>query len=346
MSFRYIGSKARLVNKLCEFIGNPNSKDSFFVDAFCGTGSVAEAAAELGWNIRINDILHSAVITAEARLLSTNQVSFEQLGGYKKTIEKLNSAPLKPAFIWKAYSPASKEFYGIERRYFSVENAIKIDSIRYLIKQWTDASIISSVEERLLIADLFKALNKIANIAGTFGCFLSKWTPQSRGTLNLECRQLKNHNIKIEISTADAFSVKNERSDLVYLDPPYTKRQYASYYHILETIAIGDEPIIEGTSGLRPWKDKAYEFCYKRKALPTLGNLVSQIQAERVLVSYSNDGHIKMNEMIDVFNNIGKVKVDSLGEISRYGPNKKALESNSNVNEFLVEIIKQSYTIE
>ncbi len=346
MSFRYIGSKARLVEKLREFIGEPNCKDSFFVDAFCGTGSVAEAAADLGWNIRINDILHSAVITAEARLISNNQVTFEQLGGYTKAIEKLNAAPLKSGFIWKAYSPASKEIYGIERRYFSEENAIKIDSIRHLIKQWADASIINSVEERLLIADLFKALNKIANIAGTFGCFLSKWTPQAKGSINLECRQLKNYNIKIEVSTADVFSVKTEHSDLVYLDPPYTKRQYASYYHILETIAIGDEPVIEGTSGLRPWKDKASAFCYKRKALPTLGNLVSQIRSERVLVSYSNDGHIKMNEMIDVFSDIGKVKVDSLGEISRYGPNKKPLESNSNVNEFLVEIIKQSYTIE
>ena len=34
--------------------------------------------------------------------------------------------------------------------------------------------------------------------------------------------------------------------DAVYADPPYTKRQYAAYYHILETIAAGDRPLISG----------------------------------------------------------------------------------------------------
>ncbi|EAM6500229.1 DNA adenine methylase [Klebsiella pneumoniae] len=340
MSFRYIGSKARLVDQLGEFIGKPYSKESYFIDAFCGTGSVAEAAAELGWNIRINDILYSAVITSEARLMSIHQVSFENLGGYDKAIEKLNAVVLEPGFVWRAYSPASLKFYGVERKYFSEENAIKIDSVRRQIKEWRDASTISHTEERLLIADLLKALNRIANIAGTFGCFLSKWTPQSKGYLKLECRKLKNYNIKIDVSIGDVFSVKNKAYDLVYLDPPYTKRQYASYYHILETIAFGDEPIIEGVSGLRPWKDKASAFCYKRKALITLSNLVSEIQAKKVLVSYSNDGHIKMDEMIAAFNNLGMVKVSSLGEINRYEPNKKPLKSISNVNEFLVEIEK------
>lgn len=32
------------------------------------------------------------------------------------------------------------------------------------------------MEANLLIADLFGALNRVANIAGTFGCLLSKWT--------------------------------------------------------------------------------------------------------------------------------------------------------------------------
>jgi hypothetical protein len=34
MSFRYIGSKARLVDQLGEFIGKPYSKESYFIDAF------------------------------------------------------------------------------------------------------------------------------------------------------------------------------------------------------------------------------------------------------------------------------------------------------------------------
>ena len=41
------------------------------------------------------------------------------------------------------------------------------------------------------------------------------------------------------------FSLKVSPGDTVYLDPPYTKRQYASYYHIPETIAYHDEPKVE-----------------------------------------------------------------------------------------------------
>ncbi|MFR7732930.1 MAG: DNA adenine methylase [Collinsella sp.] len=35
---------------------------------------------------------------------------------------------------------------------------------------------------------------------------------------------------------------------IVYLDPPYTKRQCASYCHIPETIAYHDEPAVEGVA--------------------------------------------------------------------------------------------------
>jgi adenine-specific DNA-methyltransferase len=31
------------------------------------------------------------------------------------------------------------------------------------------------MEERLLLADLLAATNRVANIAGTYGCFLSHW---------------------------------------------------------------------------------------------------------------------------------------------------------------------------
>ncbi|MCZ5120468.1 DNA adenine methylase [Escherichia coli] len=35
---------------------------------------------------------------------------------------------------------------------------------------------------------------------------------------------------------------KQIQCDLCYIDPPYMKRQYAANYHILETLARGDEP--------------------------------------------------------------------------------------------------------
>ena len=339
MSFRYIGSKARLIEQIATFIGSPKHNDGFFIDAFCGTGVVAEAAANLGWDVRINDHLQSAVISTGARLISTEQAKFSYHGGYSNAIDQLNSVPLKEGFLWRAYSPASFDLCGIERRYFTEKNAQKIDAIRAQINNWKEAGSITDIEERLLIADLFAALNRVANIAGTFGCFLSKWTKQSEEDLALRCRVLKNTNVNVEVTVGDVFEVPNTYHDLVYLDPPYTKRQYASYYHILETVAMGDEPEVEGVAGLRSWKSLASDFCYKARALKTLSNLLYSINAKKVLLSYSSEGHISMQDMeSELSREFAKYSIHPLGRIGRYRPNKVASSRGSDVHEFLIVI--------
>jgi len=310
------------------------------VDAFCGTGVVAEAAAELGWNVRINDHLHSAVISAGARLISTEQAAFKKLGGYEKAISKLNGVRPLEGFITRAYSPVSLDDCGIERRYFTTQSASRIDGIRAQITEWASSGAISEAEERLLIADLFGALNRVANIAGTFGCFLSKWTAQSQDELVMRPRALKTKSVAVEASVGDVFDVVNGPKDLVYLDPPYTKRQYASYYHILETVALADEPVVEGVAGLRPWKALASDFCYKTRALKTLVKLVQGLHSEKVLLSYSSEGHISMLDMKIELSKIGASTMHPLGAIGRYRPNRVASSTASDVNEYLVVVEK------
>lgn len=153
-------------------------------------------------------------------------------------------------------------------------------------------------------------------------------------------RELKSTNVLVEASVGDVFNVVNQLQDLVYLDPPYTKRQYASYYHILETVALGDEPEVEGVAGLRPWKDRASDFCYKSRALKTLSRLVQSLKASKVLLSYSSEGHISMEGMNEELSKIGKFTMHPLGSVGRYRPNKVASKSASDVNEFLVMIEK------
>lgn len=335
MSFRYIGSKSRLIGQIREHIGSP-VEGATFVDAFCGTGVVAEAAASLGWNVAINDHLQSAVISAGARLVSGEQARFKKLGGYSSAINILNAAGPEQGFIWQTYSPASVEFCGIERRYFTQENAARIDAIRQLIREWSEDGSINVLEEQLLIADLFGALNRVANIAGTFGCFLSKWTKQSQKEIDLRCRTLRSTSVRVNASVGDVFDVPSNPQDVVYLDPPYTKRQYASYYHILETVALGDSPVVEGVGGLRPWKSLASDFCYKARALKTLSRLITGIKAQRVLLSYSSEGHICMADMKAELSKIGESTMYPLGKIGRYRPNKVASSTAAEVNEYLV----------
>lgn len=334
MTFRYIGSKSRLVEQIKCQIGPQTG--GFFVDAFCGTGVVAEAAAELGWPVRLNDNLSSAVISASARLIAKKQATFSKIGGYDKALAKLNALPPEEGFVWRSYSPASFDLCGIERRYFTEANGGRIDAMRAQIACWRGTGKIDETEERLLIADLFSALNRVANIAGTFGCFLSKWTPQAQGSIALRPRALKEKSTTVETCIGDVFDVKVGDEDVVYLDPPYTKRQYASYYHILETVALGDAPLVEGVAGLRPWKDRASDFCYKTRALTTLTRLISGLDASRILLSYSGEGHIAIDDLKSALAAIGPSKLHPLGDIGRYRPNVTASDGGANVSEYLV----------
>lgn len=344
MTFRYIGSKARLAEHLVKFIGSPVNPQARFVDAFCGTGVVAKVAADLGWPIWLNDSLISAGIIAGARLVSREQVNFKRLGGHAKVIATLNVLAPREGFIWREYSPASIKFMGIERRYFTQENAGRIDAIRSQIQKWKDTGDLTDTEERLLIAELLSATNRVANIAGTYGCFLSKWTRQAESTLVLHPSKLNAKKTEVIVTNDDVANLQVLPEDLVYLDPPYTKRQYASYYHILETISIGDEPVVEGVAGLRPWRNKASDYCYKVRALKALSNLISNISANRILLSYSEEGHVPIDDLHKNLQQLGHVSTHILTEIGRYRPNKIASATNSSVNEYLIVIEKFSGT--
>ena len=335
VSLRYIGSKARVVGEIGAVLG-PWSGRGRFVDAFCGTGIVAREAANLGWPLVINDHLTSSVAMAVAQVLGDDDVRFLRAGGYTAAVAKLNSLVGIPGFVWREYSPASAAS-GVERRYFTEANASRIDAIRARIRDWLEAGLITMPEAQLLIADLLCAANGVANIAGTYGCFMRHWNSNAIRDLRLDARVLPSRSTTFEASCRDVFDVDVNEDDTVYLDPPYTKRQYAAYYHVLETIAEGDEPCVGGITGLRPWEHKASLFCYKTQALEALVRLLANLEARRVLVSYSDEGFIQLDELKERLAGFGWLHEHRLGTIGRYRPNGQAAANGSSVSEYLLD---------
>ena len=223
-----IGSKARLIPEIERFLSPPSRSDGFFVDLFCGTGVVAASAAKHGWKVRLNDHLSCAVTLSAARIASERDCRFRSLGGYSAAVERLNSLQARAGFIASQYSPLSFEKVGIERRYFTTGNASKIDAVRTQIRRWSVAGKITPLEEQLLLADLILGANRVANIAGTYGCFLREWLPQALEPLHIVPRLLLRTRVEKQIFSRDARDVPVDPEDLVYIDPPYTKRQYAA----------------------------------------------------------------------------------------------------------------------
>ena len=331
---RYIGSKARVVKQILDIAGPPNG--GCFFDVFSGTGVVSQQAAIRGWGVCANDHLLSSSILTTAQLLSCNDVSFASLGGYAATIRKLNNISPRSGFIYAEYTPSGKSRSGHERRYFTTENGRRIDGMRAQIEDWDRSGKLTANERALLLADLFEATNRVANIAGTYGCFLRHWTKAAQRRLLLSPRSLLTKPAGFQVSCKDAFELTAHPNDLAYLDPPYTKRQYAAYYHILETIAAGDSPSVSGVTGLRSWANKSSPFCFKKRALGALSSLTTRLGPKRVLISYSSEGHVALSELKQSLEEHGEVTIHEVADIGRYRPNQKALRLPT-VTEYVLE---------
>ena len=157
------------------------------------------------------------------------------------------------------------------------------------------------------------------------------------------CSDLFTKPVGYESSCRDVFELECYPDDYVYIDPPYTKRQYASYYHLLETIAQEDEPTVEGVAGLRPWEQDASVFCYKLKAQTALLKLLNQITAEKVILSYSDAGHANITTLETELKQTGSVEVINLQRIGSYRPNQTAVKRKSQVDEYLIVYTKGNH---
>lgn len=60
------------------------------------------------------------------------------------------------------------------------------------------------------MSTLIYAVNNIANTAGTYGCFLSKWKRQAQKTMNIKPLDLRNSPVDFFVSTSDVFNVKSK----------------------------------------------------------------------------------------------------------------------------------------
>ena len=124
-------------------------------------------------------------------------------------------------------------------------------------------------------------------------------------------------------------------ADLCYIDPPYMKRQYAANYHILETIARGDFPDAIGKSGLRDWWDQHSKLCTKTRGIQSFEKIIGEMQCDKILISYSEDGLFKLDELEECFCKFGNVEVIKI-DYNRFRSNNSKLPKN--LKEYLISI--------
>jgi len=329
MSLRYIGNKTRLTDWIVGEIVRVLPAGSSIADPMCGTASVSAALARAGYSVTAADALTFPVIHARTRLLAKQAPAFKALGGYDKALEWMRSTTPVDGYFFHEFGEAGRPANGrAPRLYFSATNAAQIDGIRDGIRKLATSDAITEVEHSVLLHHLILATNKVANISGTYGYFLRKLSrpalqPLTFDPIEFECTP--GHHAVFQGPVEKHASTL--RVDGVYLDPPYTKRQYAGNYHVLETLACEDEPVAAGDGGLRPWTDQASAFCYRRSAAQAFRETLKRLKVPHVFISYSEDGQVQEDELFSILSEFGKVTLHEQPHV-RYRSNDRVKDGS------------------
>ena len=107
--------------------------------------------------------------------------------------------------------------------------------------------------------------------------------------------------------------VREISGDIAYIDPPYTVTQYVSAYHMLETLTKYDAPAITGVGGKRGRNGQNSLYAQRTKAKFIFEDLFRQINFEHILISYSNQGLVPLDELCELASHFaidGKVQIN------------------------------------
>ncbi len=187
-----------------------------------------------------------------------------------------------------------------------------IESINNDYKKYFLAPLLSEASVHSNTSGVFKGFykNKETGI-GQFGGSNSDALIRIKGEITLPFPIFSNFSCDSIVYNGDSNEIiKNAQEvDLAYLDPPYNQHPYGSNYFMLNLILENEYPEnMSNVSGIPGnWNRSAYNK--KQFALNSLTELVSNIKAKYVLISFSSEGFITLDEMKNVLQKIGKLEI-------------------------------------
>ncbi|MBU4579477.1 DNA adenine methylase [Patescibacteria group bacterium] len=344
---RFIGCKENLLGFIETFVKQKDIRGNTFCDLFAGTGSVAKHFKKLGYKIISSDLLYFSYVLQKVYIEQNQYPKFAKLLKHlkinpveetlfisdsqsaKEIIKYLNNLEGVEGFIYKNYSPEGTQGQTNPRKYFTGDNAKRIDAIREKIEEWKKSNLLNEQEYFFLLGALIEAVPFVANISGTYSAFLKEWDKRAFKKLTLKVPEIIKSDETHKVFNINGLNVfdRIKGIDILYLDPPYNERQYAPNYHILETIAKWDKPKIKGITGMRTYEDQKSEFCNSKSGIKALGEIIKKSDFKHLILSYNDDGIMPENEILKLFNNAGKTEVAEQ-DYQRYKSNSNGDQKN------------------
>ena len=293
---KYIGSKRVLVPLITELITAIRPR-STVVDLFSGTARVGQGLKAAGHRVRSNDLNRYAATLATCYV----QADDDRRSEVAAWVDRLNQIPGIPGYFTRTFCE--------EARFFQPANGARVDAIRDAI----EAAALDAELKAILLVSLMEAADRVDSTTGVQMAYLKQWAARAHNPLQLRVPVLLPQAPagKGSVTCADARDAARQLTGHIgYLDPPYNQHKYLGNYHIWETLVRWDQPEAYGKARKRvDCKARKSPFNSRRGIHDALRSVVRDLDVETLVVSFSDEGYISHDEMVELLSTRGPVQV-------------------------------------
>lgn len=320
----YIGNKRSLLHTIGEAVSQVRKrlgKDKLKVlDAFAGSGAVSRFLKQHAELLISNDLERYAKVIGECYLSNRSAIDFDSLREHHDRVAAAaESLPVRDGFIRRLYAPLRDDsIMPGERVFYTVDNAMRIDSMRHVLDSVPKACysllmapLLSRASVHTNTSGVFKGFYKDERGVGQFGGSNRDALSRILAKIELPLPVLSRFECAVDIRQQDANELVRSLGglDLAYFDPPYNQHPYGSNYFMLNLIVDNKEPKeISRISGIaQGWNRSNYNK--NGGAREALADLVEHTDASHLLISYNSEGFISRDELDELLGRYGRVEV-------------------------------------
>jgi adenine-specific DNA-methyltransferase len=335
----YIGNKRKLLPLIGDAIEATGLVGGTFVDFFTGSTVVARFAKTLGFKVLANDWEPYSFEIANGTVALNQRPSFDALGGPAAVFEALNGVTPVDDYVSRHLCPKDDDNPDVEneRMFFTHANGSRIDAMRELVRAWENEGLLDRFELSYILAAMAYSVSYVSNTSGVFKGFHNGWGGRTGTALyrilsEIELREpVLLDNGQLNLATReDAASLAprigellGASPDIVYLDPPYNQHPYGTNYHVLNTAVLWDKPplnpriVVNGkptdkAAIRKDWRtERRSHYNHAKQAPAALAALVDSIDARWLLMSYSTDGNIPLEDVLRALGSRGSLQIFS-----------------------------------
>lgn len=352
----YIGNKRSLLPQINEVLWRlreqQDGRKLRTGDLFAGSGAVSRLLKQHSEFTVANDLETYSRILSQCYLCNEEDYPRDACAQALVRLEDSLKTPVE-GILSANYAPKDDAcIQPGERVFYTRSNALRIDTYRAAIAR--EAAEV----QPFLLAPLLYAASVHTNTGGVFkgfykdsGTGLGKFGGNGEnalsrilGTVAVQPPVLSAFSCPAQIYQEDANRLVRHLPplDLVYLDPPYNQHPYGSNYFMLNVIAENELPgPLSRISGIpEGWNRSVYNK--RREAKAALRDLIAQIPARYLLVSYNSEGFIALEEMRDMLSEFGRVQLQQIPYVT-YRASRNLSGRSPRLQEYLFLLEKDRY---